>query len=360
MSSLNDQFVLKKHHLFLLSIIVALVYIFYKINHILLPFYIAIFVTILFGGLVEKCNKKFHIPKALTAGIITILFCIFTVSCFYALFNISFTKATRSITIINNNKDFIANVPAIIEEFLRKFDIESKFNLLAGQFSDLLVKQISSTISRATSYCTSIINITFLFILSPIVMFMMLKDFNLICEKIYLLIPKNLQNETKQIFGEIHESVFKYLEGQTLTAIILSFCYSLILFPIGLNHFIILGILIGFSSFIPYIGFYSAVTTTLFSTYQQFHDLKITIITLVMLLVMQIIDCGFITPKIIGNKLKIHPLFIIFGVLASIPIFGAIGIILALPIVGISGVIAKHMVKKYKNSVYYNGKDNNE
>ena len=186
-------------------------------------------------------------------------------------------------------------------------------------------------------------------------MFMMLKDFSIICKKICFLIPKKFQSETKQVFAEIHESVFKYLEGQTLTAIVLSFCYSLILFPIGLNHFIILGVLIGFSSFIPYVGFYSAVTTTLFSVYHQFYDIKRTIITLIMLLTMQIIDCGFITPKIVGNRLGVHPLFVIFGVLVSIPLFGIIGIIFALPIVGIANVVAKHVITKYKNSTYYNG-----
>ena len=356
MSALDDnQFILKKCHLFWICIIAAIIFIFCKISHILLPFYIATFVTILFGSFVEKCNKKFHIPKALTAGIITLLFCVFVISCFCALFNISLTKATRSITIINNNKDLIADMSATIEEFLKKFDVENKFNILVGQFSNLIIKYMSSIVSHIMNYGVGIVNIIFLCILSPIIMFMMLKDFSIICKKICFLIPKKFQSEAKQVFSEIHESVFKYLEGQTLTAIVLSFCYSLILFPIGLNHFIILGVLIGFSSFIPYVGFYSAVTITLFSVYHQFHDVKRTIITLVMLLAMQIIDCGFITPKIIGNKLGVHPLFVIFGVLASIPLFGVIGIILALPIVGIANVLAKHMITKYKNSIYYNG-----
>jgi len=69
---------------------------------------------------------------------------------------------------------------------------------------------------------------------------------------------------------------------------------------------------------------------------------------------MQIIDSGFITPRIVGNKLGVHPLAVIFGVLVAVPLFGIFGVLLALPIIGVLNVIGKFFVKKYKNSSYYN------
>jgi predicted PurR-regulated permease PerM len=219
---------------------------------------------------------------------------------------------------------------------------------------DLISKHISYIVASAINYGANIVNIIFLFVLAPITTFMMLKDHNLIYEKIRSLLPKKIEKEITELFTNIHESVFKYIEGQTITAVILSVCYSTILFFIGLEHFIVLGVLIGFSSFVPYIGFYSATIITLFSVYNQFYNFKQMLITIILLLIMQIIDCSFITPKIVGNKLGVHPLFIIFGVLASVPLFGFIGIILALPIVGIVGVLVKFLIKKYKNSSYYN------
>lgn len=344
----------KKNYLFWFIILGIFLFIFLKIKHILLPFYIAIFVTVLFGGFVEKCNKKFHMPKAFMSGIITFLFYFFVISCLYALFSVSFTKASTSVTNIKTNENLTTIASAFIDETLKKFDIENTFNLLAGQFSDIIAKYVLSIVSHVVDYGANIINISFLCILAPIATFMMLKDYNLICEKIYFLLPKKIQQEAKILFNEIHDSVFKYIEAQTITAIVLSFCYSGILFPIGLEHFIILGILIGFSSFVPYIGFYSAATITLVTVYNQFYNIKQVIITLILLIIMQIIDCGFITPKIVGKKLGVHPLFIIFGVLASVPIFGFIGIILALPIIGVVSVVVKFLIKKYKNSDYYN------
>ena len=72
-----------------------------------------------------------------------------------------------------------------------------------------------------------------------------------------------------------------------------------------------------------------------------------------LMLTMQIVDSGFITPKIVGSKLGVHPLFVIFGVLVSMPLFGLFGVLLALPLIGVINVIAKFIVKKYKNSSYY-------
>lgn len=352
-ASVVDRFN-RKNYIFWIAILFIFLFIFYKINHVLLPFYIAIFATTLFGSFVEKCEKKFHFPKSLTSGIITLLFYFFIISCLYALCSISITKTSRSVVSITNNKDLLTTASIFIEKILNKFDINIEFNSIINQMYDLISKHISYIVASAINYGANIVNIIFLFVLAPITTFMMLKDHNLIYEKIRSLLPKKIEKEITELFTNIHESVFKYIEGQTITAVILSVCYSTILFFIGLEHFIVLGVLIGFSSFVPYIGFYSATIITLFSVYNQFYNFKQMLITIILLLIMQIIDCSFITPKIVGNKLGVHPLFIIFGVLASVPLFGFIGIILALPIVGIVSVLVKFLIKKYKNSSYYN------
>lgn len=357
--SSGERFTMKKSYLFWSFIFAVLIIIIYKIRDILLPFYVAIFISILFTGLVDKCEKKLRIPRAFTSAVITVLFCSFVVACIYALFNISFTKATKSMVTIRQNTDLVNDATFFIGEILKKFDIENTFNLMVGQFSDVAVSYISSIISYIVSnifdYSADFIATIFLCVLSPIVMFLMLKDTPSIGKMFYALLPRGVQKETKQLINDIHESVFRYLEGQTIAAIILSICYALLLWPIGVEHFILLGVVIGFSSFVPYIGFYSATMITLFAVYNQFVDLKRTLLTLFLLIAMQVVDSGFITPKVVGSKLGVHPLFVIFGVLAAVPLFGCIGVFLALPLIGIFGVVLKFLIKKYKVSSYYNG-----
>ena len=352
--SASEKFFLKKKYLFWGVAIALLVLFLYKIRSVLLPFYLATFVVILFNGVVKFFNKKLHIPRAITSAIITILFCSFCVYFVYALFSLSFTKASTSVSNIKNNTDLINNITVYIGSWLKKFDIENTFNIIAGQFSESVVAYAKSLVSYILSYSSDIASTICLLVLSPIVMFMMLKDMPLIGKKFYDLLPKGIKKETKGLLNDIYESVFKYLEGQTTTAIVLSSLYALLLVFVDVEHFLILGIIIGFASFVPYIGFYSATAITLFSVYNQFHDLKRIIIVFVFMMIMQVIDSGFITPRIVGNKLGVHPLAVIFGVLVAVPLFGIFGVLLALPIIGVLNVIGKFVIKKYKASSYYN------
>ena len=351
--SAGEKFSLKKRYLFWGVAICFIFAFFYQVHDVLLPFYLSSFVVILFNGLIKFCEKKLHIPRAVSSAVITILFCSFIAYLAYTLFNLSFSKASNQVSNIKNNKDLINNFTTYLNELLTKFDIENTFNLMAGQFSEVIVEYSKNIIGYIVNYSSDIVSTLVLLALSPIVMFMMLKDIPLIGKNFYNLLPKKIQKEAKILLNDIYESVFKYLEGQTFAATVLSICYSALLFPVGIEHFLLLGVVIGFSSFIPYIGFYTATAITLFSVYNQFHDVKRMIITLMLMLTMQIIDSGFITPKIVGSKLGVHPLFVIFGVLVSMPLFGLFGVLLALPLIGVINVIAKFIVKKYKNSSYY-------
>ena len=354
--SASDVFYLKKKYLFWFVAIIALFVVFYQIRSVLLPFYIAFFAVVLFGGIVNFLEKKFRIPRAVSAGIISFIFFWFITYVLFLIMQLAITKASIPIKNINNiqyNRTIIDNFSSYINSFIKQYNIENIFNLLFGQIADTVAKYTKNFANYLIGYFSNIISILFLLALTPIVMFMMLKDMPKIKQTFYNLLPVKIQKETKKLFNEIYESVFKYLEGQTIDAFVLSFLYSLALLPIGIEHFILLGIIIGFSSFIPYIGFYSATLITLFSAYNQFHCIEKLIITFIVMIVLQILDSGFITPKIVGNKLGVNPLVVIFGVLVSVPLFGFLGVLLALPIIGVLSVICKFFVKKYKNSSYY-------
>ena len=352
----NDKFFIKKSHLFWFSLIFALIVVFYKISSIMLPFYIGFLISILFGGIVNFCEKKWKIPRMITSLIITLFITIFFGYILISIIKLAITGSVLSVHNINDRIVFFDSYIDKIDDFLKYYNIGDTFNLLTGQFTDSIRNILKSFISNIFGYGSNFISMVCFIALSPIVVFMMLKDLPIIKKKFFLLLPKNKQKEMKNLFEEMHNSTFKYLEGQTLVALILSIMYSIVLFILKSDYYIILGIIIGFSSFIPYIGFYSAIGITLFSIYQQFADIKIVIFSFIILMICQIVDSGFITPRIVGDKLGVHPLLIIFGVLASVPLFGIFGILFALPIIGICGVIGRFLYKKYITSGYYNSK----
>ena len=349
----SDRFFLRKRYLFWIFAILCLCFILFKIKSVLLPFYISFAVVILFSGIVGKIERKFHIPRAISSAIVTLSVVSFIIYAFIITFNNVFAKATMTFGNAEYRSNFVNGVNDYFGGILQKYNFENTFNFVAGQFSDLCFEFFRHFSRNLIGYSADFASMVFLFSLTPIVMFMMLKDMPKIKSKFYKLLPQSIQSEAKKLFSDVHESVFKYLEGQTLACIILSILYAVVLFPIGLEHFILLGVIIGFSAFVPYIGFYLATTITLLSAYRQFGDVKIVITTFVAMLALQIVDSGFITPKVVGNKLGIHPLVVIFGVLVSVPLFGILGILFALPLVGVVCSVAKFFFKKYKSSSYY-------
>ena len=348
----DERFYLKKQHIFWTLAIVAFLFIFHKISAALLPFYIAFFEVVLFNGIVNIFERKFRIPRAITAGIVTVGFCAMIVAIFMAVIPVIYGSGVKVFNYTTNTAS-IEKFRSLIGSKFSSDTINNIFEWVIANVSDNLVefakKNLMETF-RSTAQLATIIGMS---ALSPIVSFMMLKDMPKIKKHFFQVLPVRAQRDVKKLSSNMYESVFKFMEGQTMAAIVLSLMYAAMLFPVGVEHFFILGVVIGFSSFVPYIGFYSATAITLCSVYSQMHDVKKVIITLAILLGGQVIDGGFITPKIVGSRLGVHPLWVIFGVLVSMPLFGVFGILLALPMVGICNVVIQYMMDKYKHSDYY-------
>ena len=348
----DERFYLKKKHIFWVLAAAALLFIFHQISGALLPFYIAFFEVILFNGIVNIFEKKFHVPRAITAALVTIGFCAMIVAIFVAAVPTIYGGGVKVFNYTTNTAS-IEKFRILIDRKFSSETINEIFEWCIANLSDNIIDYAKKSLIASFRSTAQLVTIIGMSALSPIVSFMILKDMPKIKRTFFQVLPVRIQKDAKRLSANMYESVFKFMEGQTMAAIVLSLMYAAMLFPIGVEHFFILGVVIGFSSFVPYIGFYSATAITLCSVYSQMHDVKKVVITLAVLLGGQIIDGGFITPKIVGNRLGVHPLWVIFGVLVSVPLFGIFGILLALPMVGICNVVVKYAMEKYHNSDYY-------
>ena len=146
---MDEKFFFKKKHLFWLFILVCCGLVFYKIRSVLLPFYIAFFVTILFNGVVYFFEKKFRIPRVCTSGIITVMICTFLAYITYLLFQITFLKAT-SLSVdkfassisrnISNHAGIIDDATMYFTILLEKYSIHDVLNIIANQCTDMAIR----------------------------------------------------------------------------------------------------------------------------------------------------------------------------------------------------------------------------
>ena len=184
----------------------------------------------------------------------------------------------------------------------------------------------------------------------PVLIFYLLKDWHLILDKIDSIIPEKYSNQVKNIFSSIDKSLSGFIRGQLNVCLILAIYYGVLLGFLGLNHGIFIGVLTGILAFVPYVGYGIGIVTALIIAIFQwglsFYDVGL---VLIVYLVGQVIESNFLVPNLIGKKVNLHPLWMIFGIFFFGSIFGILGILFSVPLTAISSVLIRHASSnKYK------------
>ena len=200
----------------------------------------------------------------------------------------------------------------------------------------------------------AVINILSLFFITPIVTFYILRDWDRLIAKANGLLPPKYANVIRQQAYEIDRTLAGYIRGQTYVCLLLGAFYAIGLSIIGLEFGLIIGMVTGILCFIPYVGMLFGLATALLIGFFQFEgDLIQLAVIAGIFLAGQVIEGNFITPKLVGEEVNLHPVWLIFGMLCGGALFGFTGILLAVPITAIIGVLVRFGVSRYMHSELY-------
>lgn len=261
-------------------------------------------------------------------------------------------------------KEFILlsrNMPALVQHFyslinpvldfaaerLPPEDIAKIKTQISGQFGSIMTWMIQFIIN-VLSNGLALANVVSLVVLTPVVMFYILKDWPRFTEVTQSLLPTKSANKIVHYTQVIDQNLSSYAKGQMLVCLILAVLYSLGLLIVGLKNAVFVGIFTGCISFIPYIG---ALIGFLLSTLIHLSDsgtwnplLSIGLV----FLVVQAIEGNFLTPRFVGGRIGVHPVWILFSLLAGATWFGFFGIVLALPAAAIISTVVRAIWKECK------------
>ena len=170
-------------------------------------------------------------------------------------------------------------------------------------------------------------------LLTPLVSFYLLRDWNLLFNNLNDLLPENIKQATGLLFKETDKVFAAFIRGQLMIMLILATLYSVGFYLVGLELALILGVLTGLLSFLPYLGLLIGFALTIIAALLQFGLEGYPLMSIALLFVgAQLLEAFFLTPKLLGNQLGLHPLAIIFAVITGGQLFGFLGVLLALPI----------------------------
>lgn len=192
--------------------------------------------------------------------------------------------------------------------------------------------------------------------LVPIVLFYLLIDWHMIWTRLQSVIPRGLHQRLGTMTEEVDQVLAQFLRGQLLVMGILAVYYAVTLSIARFDGAIPIGILTGLLVFIPYVGFASGLVLALLAALLQFGNLYGFVAVAVIYGVGQIAESVFLTPRLVGENIGLHPLVVIFALLAFGELFGFFGILLALPVSAVMAVALKHLNRRYMASDFYRGR----
>jgi len=199
----------------------------------------------------------------------------------------------------------------------------------------------------------AILNIVSLVIVTPIVTFLVLRDW----EKMVALIDDHLPRQSLATVREqtriVGDMLVGFVHGQALVCLILAIYYGATLSFAGLESGLALGLLIGVLAIVPILGGATGFVLALGLAAAQYGTWREIIIVCVIFAVGQTVEGNFLTPKLVGDRIHLHPVWVMFALFAGISLFGFVGLIFAVPMAAVVGVLIRFALGRYRRSAVY-------
>ena len=190
-------------------------------------------------------------------------------------------------------------------------------------------------------------------VLIPVVTFYLLRDWDKFIATIDHLLPREIEPDIAHIAKESDKMLGAFLRGQVTVMIALGTVYSIGLWLIGLKFALLIGMLAGLLSFVPYMGFAVGIVIAGVAMMFQTHDSTQLLWVFLVFGIGQALEGMVLTPLLVGDRIGLHPVTVIFAVLAGGQLFGFFGVLVALPVAAVIAVVIRDLHKRYLESDLY-------
>jgi predicted PurR-regulated permease PerM len=318
---------------------------------VLLPFLVAGFLAVILEPLTRRFCR-WGLPRSLAALASTLLAVIVIAGPIVAITPI----------VIIEGRDLIGRIPNLIDNFLVAtgslaeawgMDLpDVSWQSITGNSNP--VGAISSRIAGSITGAISTVLLTFL---TPVALFFFLKDWPAISKTVGELPPRRYSDELRRIGREINIQLSRYVRGQSLVILVQAIYHAAALAALGLNYSVAIGILTGLSAIIPVVGNLIMFALAMLVAISQYDSIWPILGVIAVYGTAQILETVWLAPKLVGGQLKLHPLWVMAGLLIGGVLFGFLGALLALPMVAVGSVVAKHGFELWRESEFYKTPD---
>ncbi|MFI4969558.1 MAG: AI-2E family transporter [Lysobacterales bacterium] len=216
----------------------------------------------------------------------------------------------------------------------------------AGGFAATALAKVSKSGLAVVGWLLNLVMI-------PVVAFYLLRDWDILVERIHGLIPRSVEPVVSQLARESDQVLGAFLRGQLSVMVALAVYYGAGFWLVGLSVGPLIGIVAGLISFVPYLGAMTGLVMGVIAALVQYQDWYHVLLVLGVFAIGQTLEGYVLVPKLVGDRIGLHPVAVIFAVLAGGELFGFLGVLLALPVASVVVVVLRYLHHRYTHSELY-------
>jgi len=345
-----------RHYAWLIGAALVIIAMLHWLGPVLTPFLVGTILAYLGTPIVQRAKAR-GVPRTLATVAVVLLFGLILAGLFFVLIPLIQSEVVLASRRFPDLIALLSNTvaPWLDEHFGIKvsLDIAAIRDFLAENADtaqELSLRVLSGVKTGGLIVLSLLINLA----LIPVVMFYVLRDWNMLWQRLDDLLPRAWRAKAKKIARDIDLVLAEFLRGQMLVMVVLACYYAVGLKIVGLDRALSIGILTGLLVFIPYVGFGLGLILGVVAAALQWHGLPGFVAVLAVYGVGQLLENYVLIPWLIGDRIGLHPLAVIFALLAFGQLFGFAGILLALPISAALLVGLRHLRNAYVVSPIYN------
>lgn len=345
----------KSNWIFWLTLFVLFCCFVYILRSVLLPFVAGIIIGYLLDPLATRF-QKLGMNRGWATIAVMVLVILIMVPAFILLINLIDEQLGIFIKVVPN---YVGSLIKKAEPLLA--DLESRFDgFSAERIKEYMRSSMSNNLAilgkiirGIVTSSMAIINLISLLLITPVVAFYMLRDWNTFIAKVRSLLPRRSKRSIEVQAREIDRTLSGFIRGQVSVCVILGTFYAVGLHLVGLDLGLMVGFLAGIISFIPYVGSISGFIVSIILAFAQFNSLMPIVNVVIVFLIGQFLEGNFLTPKLVGDNVGLHPVWVMFALLAGGVLLGFLGLMIAVPVAAVIGVLIRHAIINYKKSNLY-------
>ncbi|UYN97369.1 MAG: AI-2E family transporter [Enhydrobacter sp.] len=345
---------------FWLGVTVAFVLALWLLNDILLPFVVGAVVAYFFDPLVIRLRRH-GLSRTWGTVVATALAVVIGVGVLTAILP----------PLYNQLEELIVKAPQyavqaamrlqpMIEPVRERLGLEplglSDMQAAATRWAAQALGTVGGVLGKMAQGGIAIINLLALLFLTPVVTFYLLRDWEKVLGAIDSALPLDHADTIRRLAHDSNAAIAGYVRGQALVCLLLGSFYAGGLTLVGLQFGFVIGLTAGLISFIPYVGTFVGGVLAIGMALAQFPPDWMGVAKVAGIFVVgQAIEGNVLAPKLVGDRVGLHPVWIMFALLAGGSLFGFVGVLVAVPISAVLGVVVRHLLERYRASPLYRG-----